>query len=597
MASTTSQIEFLTLPAEILIFITECADPSSHLPLAQTCKAMYEKMVPLLEQHRAARKKYEVVSDLLPSTVPDMLDVAFRGEEPSRSIELWHMRSLEFFGVRRHWNNWKAWKVDRSTGLQPPTASDELELAPPHDLESGTPELEVSKVTRRWRERVKYYIEEARKRKIIPDISVKYSMSATQAGSDAVLKGILISVLPHLKVVKFVQADMLSTMNLVPFCRSIEWALGLDVWPPGLLSLQKVAVGVPFSYGEPSIPPSVLVRLMQLPNLEEVYVRGMRIDAENQTYNEVLDSNDELVLFGNLGNLNEPERAREKARKLRTRLCLRAHSSSVRHIILDQMRDHAGTGQFMKALLKTPQSLESITIRAVEEPLAQTDEMMRVLSQYQSASLEEFLLYLQRDGADNEIQTSGYRLSILKDFNNLELVNVRWTDIIGEAPWSLGAYKDTFTPEGLVTHFVEAFPPSICILIVHASSSYTDASAERVARERKSLDDCVVALIESERYPSLEAIYLVTDRVQRGTTSGPVPEALFPRAVAAGSQHGIDVYTSASTETPAAQERDFVIFPNIQEVESAPGYELDWDFCRTTGLLQRNENIRRERGV
>ncbi|CAG9978736.1 unnamed protein product [Clonostachys byssicola] len=585
---------FQTLPVEILNLIIEHTDFSSHFPLAQTCKALYSQMTSLLEQHQTAHRKYGTASDLLPSTVPNVLDIVFRCKDPSRSIEIWHMRYVEFFGTRGQWDDWHPWEVDPVTGLNASTAP-ETESGP-YASESELSENENTEVSvlspdvRRWKRRVEYYIEEARKRRIIPESTLEYARTSTLSGSDAVLKVILVSALPYLKVLKYVNADSSSSPNIVSFCRSIESALDFGVWPPGLLSLQKLAVGVSLSNRTSSIGTSVLVRLLQLPNLDEIYLRGMRIDREDLKFDDSLDSDDEDNLFWHLSDLDESERAREKARILRSRLSLPVHSSSIKHIVLDELMDYDGTGDFMIALLKTPKNLESITICSCEEPLAKTDEMIRVLSQHQPASLQKILLYLEDDYIGGG-HAPVYLLSDLKGCNNLKVLNVKWRDIISDRRSSAISSKDLLNAEKFVSHFVNAFPPSMSVLVIYEDCLYCGETVGRQIHECQSLSDALVALIESKQYPCLEAIYLAIDRVERSMLDPDlVPETHFQRTIDAGQRHGIHIiHAPTSTERPASHNSYFVTMPNIHEIKSTPGYDPNWVFDHSTGRIKSNQ--------
>ncbi|CAI6095114.1 unnamed protein product [Clonostachys chloroleuca] len=584
-----SDIGFQTLPTEIFNLIIEHANFSSHFPLAQTCKALYSRMASLLEAHQAAHRKYGAASDLSPSTVPDLLDIVFGCKDPSRSIELWHMRYVEFFGSRGRWDDWHSWEVDPLTGLNA-SAAPATESAP-YASGSEAPETENSEASatlpgvRRWKKRVTYYIEEARKRKIIPESGLEYARSSILSGSDAVLKVILISALPYLKVLKYVNADSSSSSNIVSFCKGIEWALDFGVWPPGLLSLQRLAVGVSLSNMESSFGTSVLVRLLQLPNLDEIYLRGMRIDRGDLNFDDSLDSEDEDNLFWHLSDLDESERAREKARILRTRLSLPVRSSSVKHIVLHELIDYDATGDFMIALLKTPKNLESITVCGCEEPLAKTDEMIRVLSQHQSASLQRLLLYSEHEEHET-FPTAVYMLSDLKGCNNLKVLNVRWSDISIDARSANS--MDILNAEKLVAHFVNAFPPSISVLVIYEDFLCCGETIGDQIDDCQGLNDAIVALIESKRYPCLEAIYLAIDSVD-GNVFEPVSEAHFQRAIDAGKQHGIHVHAPTGTERPASHSSYFVTMPNIHEVKSTPGYDPNWVFDHFTGRNKSNQ--------
>ncbi|KXH40927.1 hypothetical protein CSIM01_08414 [Colletotrichum simmondsii] len=96
------------LPSELLIDIIEHVDVASHLNFACTCKKIAKCSAGVLRRHRETHDKYGVISDLQPATIPTLLRDIVMHKDPWIA---WHIRSLEIWGSRRFWEDWRPFNL------------------------------------------------------------------------------------------------------------------------------------------------------------------------------------------------------------------------------------------------------------------------------------------------------------------------------------------------------------------------------------------------------------------------------------------------------------------------------------------------------
>lgn len=80
------------LPVEIISLIVDFASPSNHLNFARSCKRIYHCSKDVLKAHRKAHEDYATCSDVLPTTIPDLLR-----RFVADPIAAWHLRTLELY--------------------------------------------------------------------------------------------------------------------------------------------------------------------------------------------------------------------------------------------------------------------------------------------------------------------------------------------------------------------------------------------------------------------------------------------------------------------------------------------------------------------
>lgn len=89
------------LPAELIVPIIDYLRPTDHLNFALTCKRLHQLSDKILQHHKNCYEKYSVSSDLHPLVVPELLEkILF---DP---IVAHHVRDLEYWGLRRVWDQW-----------------------------------------------------------------------------------------------------------------------------------------------------------------------------------------------------------------------------------------------------------------------------------------------------------------------------------------------------------------------------------------------------------------------------------------------------------------------------------------------------------
>lgn len=91
----------LGLPAELIVKIIDDIQPGDHLNFALVSRRLYQISGDVLKSHRRWHESTSLSSDLHPLTVPQLLENIFL--DP---IAAWHLRDLEFWRLRRSWNQW-----------------------------------------------------------------------------------------------------------------------------------------------------------------------------------------------------------------------------------------------------------------------------------------------------------------------------------------------------------------------------------------------------------------------------------------------------------------------------------------------------------
>ena len=124
--STRQATGILHLPPEIVLDIFEDVGFESHWSLASSCKQMYGYARQILKRHQHAYAKYRVISDLHPSTIPELLRAAVLDTTSPRGfdLELWHIRKVEIWNDRESWNDWRPVALYKPPWLGEPRSND-----------------------------------------------------------------------------------------------------------------------------------------------------------------------------------------------------------------------------------------------------------------------------------------------------------------------------------------------------------------------------------------------------------------------------------------------------------------------------------------
>ncbi|KAK4210935.1 hypothetical protein QBC37DRAFT_428009 [Rhypophila decipiens] len=97
-----------SLAPELLQRIVDVSDPPDHLNLALTSKTLHNRLNCILLHSQACHRKYHAVSDIQPSTIPDLLRaILFKDDR----IAAWHIRAIEIWGFRAGFADWKPYHL------------------------------------------------------------------------------------------------------------------------------------------------------------------------------------------------------------------------------------------------------------------------------------------------------------------------------------------------------------------------------------------------------------------------------------------------------------------------------------------------------
>lgn len=104
-------MSLLGLPAELLVHIIGYLPPSAHFDFALTSRFCAACSRDVLRYHRKCAQQYSVISNLSPLTVPSVLRTVI-----SDPIIAWHVRSVESWGTRSSWIEWKEFVTPGAEG-------------------------------------------------------------------------------------------------------------------------------------------------------------------------------------------------------------------------------------------------------------------------------------------------------------------------------------------------------------------------------------------------------------------------------------------------------------------------------------------------
>ncbi|CAG9988137.1 unnamed protein product [Clonostachys byssicola] len=556
----------LGFPPELAHSIYAFLEPSYHFSFAITCKLIFYQSGYILQLHRKAHSEYHVVSDRSPQDIVRLFLSAEAGFGPE-AIAAWHVREYEVWGTRRNWSEWRSWLI--SPGGRISLAMDE------RPLRSPISEIQLEYLARSLPE---------------DDDSQRVIRAVIQFGEDGFFKAYTISLLPRLKVLKFVEIQgRHSTLFWIAAVASWSTTHGVP-WPPGLLALSEVAVHIPVNIEEQidqySTDVMYLGVLLALPAIRCVYYRNIHVQFEY----------DDLFVPGN---------------------------STVETLILDKIK--LDNFQPRKAICRAPSRLESFVVRGSTDP-TYVQQFPRLLSQSRSrATLRKVLFYNpdQMLGSTTDLFEPAYinTMSGLRvvdicigdmqveafaaadhesvrartatlcakclhdkidlgdacngdipceppDSVNAQPVSSSDSTVVGDAEeaQSIGQEGLLLNHDGLVRQFVIGLPESLEVLLIHGQEENREYFDRGPYEENETIDDAVVAMLESGRYPNLGVIYL--DQIERRVAE-PRNVVSFQKAIAAGRKHGVYIFTVANQIHPPGESR-FPVMPDRHDLKTGP---------------------------
>ncbi|CAI6076401.1 unnamed protein product [Clonostachys chloroleuca] len=573
----------LRLPPELVHFIYAFLEPSYHFSFAITCKSIFYQSGYIFQLHRKAHSGYRVASDRYPQDVVHLFLSAEAGFG-LEAIAAWHVREFEVWGNRRNWNEWRSWLISPDGRIS--LAMDEQPFRSPVDPSLAEDEHSTRSLL------IEIQLEHLA-RSILHDDDKRLVRAAIQMGDDGFFKARVISLFPRLKVLKFVEIEgghpALSWISAIASWSKIH---GLS-WPPGLLALSEVAVHIPINVEEQIDECSTEVvdlgNLLGLPGIRYVYFRNLLLQFED----------DDLLLPGN---------------------------STVGTLMLDQIK--LDNFRLRKAICNAPSRLESFVVRGSTDPahfLDSVQQFPRLLSQSRSCKTLRKVLFYNPDrmrGSTTDLFEPAY----INTMSGLRVVDICIGDMQVEAfaaadhesvrartgtlcgrcchdKIDLGDYCHGDIPcespdnvdaqpappsdstvvddaeeaqsigqEGLINHddlvrqFVIGLPESLEVLLIHGQEENTEYFDRGPYEENETIDDAVVAMLESGHYPNLEVIYL--DQVER-CVAEPRHVVSFQKAIAAGRKHGVYIFTVANQVQPPGKSR-FPAMPDRHDLKTGP---------------------------
>jgi hypothetical protein len=587
---------FITdLSTELIYHVIDFIPYEFQVNFALTCKRLADCSSKVLKRHQEAFNKYRVVSDILPTTVPTLLRSIFGRADP---ILAWHVRSLEVWYDRQSWLDWKPISFDQ------PLHEDDMDI-------DSTPW--------NWQDdELEEYLEDIEDQLVAlldagdEEVFVE-ARQQFEDGLDGILKALVIAYCPRLRDVKFVTYEHREKSTLGWLQRIVQGSIQYGShWPPGLCSIENVAVGVESDtwlttrhtqHNQPPLDGSeksmeVFSVLLRLPFLHSIYYNDLR----RRGWDDPTDYESRALIPG--------------------------RSSNVKHIFLDDCGDMPYT--FRSALTQAPRALETFTLRAGDsgDRMDDVDQIVSGLSGEQKKSLHTLMFY----GPNISDEMHGYRCNVyrneeLNEANNLKTVAIDISDVELDAFYSTSSFENQdegkdWTADQWRKYFIKwfreyAFPGGIERIIFWGESSEC-FMAKCEDNFLDWLEDALIFCIESWRWcegweseeeeefdklsdayesflTNLKAIYLEDversyKRSRYDDTKEPRTEKVyFRKLVEVAKNAGVDVYT-LTNRAPAQHSHDFPTAPGKYDLRSGPWWQRrdevkDWVFDVYTGRM------------
>ncbi|KAF5654578.1 hypothetical protein F25303_1228 [Fusarium sp. NRRL 25303] len=553
----------LSLPTEIVTRIIDLADPSTHSNLACVCTHLFNCAKGILAHHREAHRKFSVISDLDPSSIPTLLRSASGIASP---IDAWHVKLIELWGSRWDWAEWRPWSL-RETAEQ-----------------AGVPRQRrrhvFSKVRRlgwvipRWE--LAHYLNIMQEELGLPEDLVDSARVELERGCDSVMQMLLIVLCPRLESLKFMynRHDKVGSRRCLHWLTFVMGKSWIDsTWPPGLQRLRDVAVGLTSKTCLDDdvvyvwYPRSYIRGLMKLPKLRSLYFRGLRAQDHPE-----IDGEDDFAANRHLGNDGAPESSTTISLRDAAN-ALPARCSTVKNLYLEDTGDYSNTEELAAA----PKALKSYTIHGGSIGFGQVSDCdipLGTMVEEQHESLESIIIY-------DASELQGYRCTLyqlgdeipVRECIKLRQIHVQMSDFLTSAyyvfPWGNGEFqeleevwKDYSKHQDCAEVIAGLLPPSLEVLILGNSQEITSLEME---------EDILIRIILSKKLPSLKAIFIEV----------PDDEDNIPpltRLYEVGWENGVDIHVKTNPQSPrhqiqlpmAPQALSYKPYQNDQESEFDP---------------------------
>ncbi|CAH0055597.1 unnamed protein product [Clonostachys solani] len=591
------------LPPELVHSIYDFLEPSYHFAFAISCKFMFHQSGYIIQLHRQAHSEYHVVSDRSPQDVVHLF-LSAEARCGLEAIAAWHVREFEVWGTRHEWSEWRSWQISNDGRVS--LAKDEQPVRSPVDNSLSEDDQSIrSRLSKS--QLVDLVISTV-------DGDQRLVVAAIQRGDDGFFKAHTISLLPRLKVLKFVETeDRHSALSWIGVIASRSSTLGIP-WPPGFLALSEVAVHIPINVEEQidhcSTTAADLGNLLTLPGLRCVYYRNIQLQFEEDDLFMPADSTVETLMLDKirLDNFrlrraicNAPSRLEsfvvrgssdpahflDSAQQFTRLLSKSSSCATLRKVLLynpDQMRGST-TDLFEPAYINAISGLRVVDIcigdMQVEAFAAADDERVRARTSTLCGRcfLDEIDLGdachgdIRCESPDNVDPQPALEATPGTPSNSIEVDGAEEAQSIDQ--------EGLIGHDDLVRQFVIGLPESLEVLLIHGQEENREYFNRGPYEENETIDDAVVAMLESGRYPNLEVIYL--DRVERRVDE-PRSVVSFQKAIAAGKKHGVYVFTVANQAHPPGESR-FPAMPDRHDLKTGPFPQrgADWYVDPYTG--------------
>ncbi|KAG5754667.1 hypothetical protein H9Q70_002687 [Fusarium xylarioides] len=490
----------LSLPTELITRIIDLADPSTHLNLACVCTHLFKCAKKILTHHQEAHRKFSVISDLDPSTIPTLLRSASGITSP---IDAWHIRHIELWGSRWDWAEWRPWSL-RKIAAQAGVPRQRRR----HVFSKGQP---LEWVIPRWE--LAHYLKIMQVELGLPEDLVDLTRVEFERGCDGVMQMLLIVLCPRLESLKF----MYNRHDKVASRRGLHWLTSVmgkswidSSWPLGLQSLRDVAVGLTSKTSVDDdivyvwYPRRYFTGLMKLPNLRSLYFRGLRPQDH-----PAIDGGDDFVANSHLGN----DGAVESSTTISLRDAadaLPGRCSTVENLYLKDTGDYDNTMELAAA----PKALKSYTIHGGSVgfyEVSDCDIQLEFMVQEQSESLESIMIYdsAELQGYRCTLYRLGYEIPV-SECTKLRQIHVEMSDFLTAAyyefPWEDGdfrevgeVWKDASRHQDCAEVIAGYLPASLEVFVLGNSTEITALEMEV---------DILIRIILSNKLPCLKAIFV-----------------------------------------------------------------------------------------
>lgn len=547
------------LPFELIVRIIDFVHPATHLNFACACKRLAECSADILKRHQDAHTKYHVVSDLLPSTVPDLIRLV-----ASDSIEAWHVRSFEVWGARYQWNEW--YPFDLANDHRKCVAS----TAPPLELIESD---------------IETFYQLGLENGCIPENNRFLPLKGLWEGNDGILKGLLFSLLPRLRSIKYVWRMAYYTpypnRDVSPMDPSLEALMHLidrsyeeNTWAPGLRSLEEVAVGVKSKcwMGRAGClyKCELLPTLLKLPSIKSLYL--------NKLYHLGADD----------GYEHRPQT-----------YGLKKSFSTLEHLFIEAPHDWPEDSR--DAVLSAPKALKTFAISGRLGTNFQTrcqdvDLLVDRLREHQHETLESLVMYQTSglQGSSNFLYSP--RDASLSTFKALRHVFVDYSDLItgklhvkddrfDEEPFPIKQHWDN-NLEAYIEAIKSVFPETMEVLMIGQGDN------RWYRTNTKLVEKLLSTLIEERWYPKLQSIFIQkpygTIDMMGGDFAYDLEESLaFKELITVAKRHGVNVSVWGCGHGP----QHYFDLPCVPNLETCPFAESrrsgDWCTNPFNGYSQK----------